>query len=303
MMYLYIGLGIAAFLIIGFFVSVPIVTNMCYKKFFGRRAATNNMSDAHYDAYRQDIYAAREKMEKLPFTELNIRAADGIQLFARYYDYGSDKTVVFLHGAYSHPFNNFAVTALRFAEWGFNILIPDMRAHGRSGGDWLTYGCRESEDVLQWIKLIAARYPAKIVLYGISMGAASIGMVSDRLPSEVCAAVYDCGYTSVSDLVKAINKRSHAPMFLFNRLGKRCRHELGVDLDESAIRHIKNTVVPSFFIHGTADVAVPCECSRLNYEACAAPKELLLVEGCGHTTAAVPSDAAQKIHNFINNYL
>lgn len=303
MTYLYIALGIVAFSVIGFFVSLPIGSYMCYKKFFSRGIERKELSDAHYDKFRQDICAARERMEKLPFVEQHVTAADGVDLYGRYYDYGRDKTVIFLHGASSHPFNNFSITVERFIEWGFNVLIPDMRAHGKSGGEHVTYGNRESDDLLEWIKFVTENRPAKIVLYGVSLGAATIGMASDRLPNEVRAAVYDCGFTSVGNLIGRIAKRSHAPKPMFTMLAKKCKRELGMDFDASTLDHIKNTAVPSFFIHGTEDAAVPCDDSRQNYEACSAPKQLLLVEGCGHTTAALNGDAPTKIHNFINNYL
>lgn len=303
MMYLYIGIGVVAFLLVGFFLSVPIVGDACYKKFFSRRIARDELSDAHYDAFKADIFAARERMEKLPKTELYVTAADGVRLYARYYDYGRDKTVVFLHGAHSHPLNNFSVTAERFIEWGYNVLIPDMRAHGNSGGDHVTYGNRESDDLLAWLDFLEGAYPAKFVLYGISMGAATVAMASDRLPGAVRAAVYDCGFTSADALMRRLAKRYHAPMLMFDMLVRRCRRELGIDLGSTTLDRLKNTSVPAFFVHGTADDAVPHEHSEQNYAACAAQKELLLVDGCGHTTAALKGDAPQKIHDFINNYL
>ena len=40
---------------------------------------------------------------------------------------------------------------------------------------------------------------AEIVLHGLSMGAATVLMVSgERLPEQVKAIIEDCGYTSVS---------------------------------------------------------------------------------------------------------
>lgn len=305
MIYLYIGLGIIAFLLVGFFVSMPVVCNICYNKFFRRRGqVSRDLTDAHYDEFKQDIYAARAEIEAMPYSELTCTAFDGAELYAKYYDFGKDKTVILVHGAWALPLNNFSVMAKRFIEWGFNLLIPDMRAHGKSGGEHLTFGQRESSDLLEWIKLIKSRANAKIVLYGVSMGATSIAFASDRIADgDVCAAVCDCGFTSLIGLLNNIAKSSHAPRPMLAMLRKKCKRELNIDLNESTTEHLKNSKIPAVFVHGTADVSVLPEDSKRNYDACAAPKELILVEGCGHTTATVKGDAPQKIYNFIKNYI
>lgn len=305
MLYLYIGLGVLALLLAGFLISIPVVSNICYKRFFLRGDNTvGEMTDAHYEEFKKDICAAKAQMEKLPFTELYCTAEDGVKLYAKYYDFGGAQTLICLHGMRSAPLNNFAVAALRFKEQGFNVLLPDQRAHGKSGGREITCGHRESEDLLEWIKLIKSRFNEKTVLYGISMGAATIGFASDKIEEgDVCAAVYDCGFTSVGNLIRLIKKKYHAPALTFKLLKSKCKRKLGIDLDESVAEHIKYSKIPSVFVHGLEDTAVPPEDSKENYNACTAPKELILVEGCGHTTAAIKGDAAQKIIRFVKKYL
>ena len=45
---------------------------------------------------------------------------------------------------------------------------------------------------------------------------------------------------------------------------------------------LKNCRIPVIFFHGEDDDFVPCDMSRRNYEACAAPKRLLTIPGAGH---------------------
>lgn len=304
MIYLYIGLGIIAFLILGQLIAMVVVCNLCYNKFFRRHKSSRELTDAHYDEFKQDIYAARAEIEAMPFSELTCTAFDGVELYAKYYDFGRDKTVILVHGAWALPLNNFSVMAKRFIEWGFNLLIPDMRAHGKSGGEYLTFGQRESADLLEWIKLVKSRSAAKIVLYGVSMGSTTIGFASDMITDgDVCAAVYDCGFTSMSGLLDKIAKSSHAPRPMFAMLRRKCKRQLNIDLSASITDHLKNSKIPAVFIHGTEDISVSPEETKRSYSACAAPKELILVEGCGHTTAAIRGDAPQRIYNFIKNYI
>jgi pimeloyl-ACP methyl ester carboxylesterase len=38
-----------------------------------------------------------------------------------------------------------------FVQHGYQVLLPDLRAHGESRGDVITYGIREAEDVSRWV--------------------------------------------------------------------------------------------------------------------------------------------------------
>lgn len=293
-----------AFFLLGFFLSFATLTPLFYKKFFHRRELSPNaMTDAHYAPFRKEILDARARIELLPYKELTCTSYDGTELFAKYYDFGKDKTVIFMHGVFSHPLNNFSIHIERFIEWGFNVMIPDERAHGRSGGNETTYGYRERYDLLAWITLEQSRTNNKIVVYGTSMGAMAVALASDKMPEGVCAAVCDCGLCSMMDNMKYCAKRYHAPYLLFLLMSGKCRRRLAIDLDESAEEHLKNSKVPTVFVHGLEDVATLAKNSEINYRACAAPKELILVEGCGHTTAAMSDETSQKVYQFIKKYI
>lgn len=304
MLYLYIGLGVLAFLLLGFLLSIVIVAQMCYNRFFLRKELKSKaLTDEHYAPFRKAIFDAKARMEALPYTELTCVSYDGTKLFAKYYDFGKDKTVIFMHGIFAHPLNNFAIHAEHFINWGFNVLLPDERAHGRSGGNEIAYGYRERYDLLAWIAQEHSRTNAKIVVYGISMGAMAIALASDKLPAAVCAAVCDCGFLSVADNIKYFAKLYHAPYVVFSLMIRKCKRRLAIDVKESAGDHLKNTKVPTVFVHGLEDTATLAENSKINYSACAAPKELILVEGCGHTTAAMNDEVLQKVYQFIKNYI
>lgn len=304
MLYLYISLGIVAFLLVGFVVSLFVVAEGCYKGFFKRRELSPKaLTDEHYAPFRQMILSARNRMEQLPYKAFVCRSYDGLDLFAKYYDYGKDKTIIFMHGIYSHPLNNFAVIAERFIEWGYNVLMPDERAHGMSGGDETTYGYRESRDLLTWIEFMQARSDAKLVIYGTSMGATAVALASDQIRDGVYAAVCDCGFTSLSNNMKYFAKRFHAPILMFKLLGSMCKRRIDIDFNESAEDHLKNSSIPTVFVHGLKDDAVLASESEKNYQACAAPKKLILVEGCGHTTAAMDHEISQQIYEFIKKYI
>ncbi|MGV2687118.1 alpha/beta hydrolase, partial [Clostridium perfringens] len=82
---------------------------------------------------------------------------------------------------------------------GYNVLIPDLRAHGNSEGSYIGMGWNDRLDIIEWINLIIKNYEnTEIILHGVSMGAATVSMVSgENLPNNVKVIIADCGYTSV----------------------------------------------------------------------------------------------------------
>ena len=113
-------------------------------------------------------------------------------------------------------------------EMDFNILLPDLYGHGMSEGNHVQMGWKDRLDVLQWTETadelfgrnhadsIASR-STKMVVHGISMGAATTMMVSGEVehgqyqqPFIKCF-VEDCGYTSVWDEFRGELKEQFGP--------------------------------------------------------------------------------------------
>jgi pimeloyl-ACP methyl ester carboxylesterase len=82
--------------------------------------------------------------------------------------------IIYLH---SHGSNR---TEGRFlldyaSELNYNLCLLDLRGSGDSQGKFSTLGIKEYRDIYSVVKLLQKSYRAKkIVLYGRSMGAASI---------------------------------------------------------------------------------------------------------------------------------
>ena len=84
----------------------------------------------------------------------------------------------------------------------YQVLTPDLRACGDTDGNYLGMGWLDRKDILSWIDWIVAQdSDARIVIHGISMGAATTMMTAgEDTPDQVVAFVEDCGYTSVWDI-------------------------------------------------------------------------------------------------------
>lgn len=106
-----------------------------------------------------------------------------------------------------------------------------------------------------------------------------------ELPPQVKGAVSDCAFTSAKEVFTSVLKTTyHMPAFPLMDLSDRmAKKEAGYGLDECNARdEVKKAKIPMLFIHGSKDTFVPCSMVHELYEACAAPKDLLIIEGASH---------------------
>lgn len=110
-------------------------------------------------------------------------------------------TVLMIHG---HGSNKSALypQALAFVKMGYNVCLTDLRAHGNSGGNTCTIGFNESIDVTTMYNLLKSEGEKNIILYGISLGAATItrSVAKDSLqPTKI---ILEMPFASLEDAVE-----------------------------------------------------------------------------------------------------
>ena len=222
------------------------------------------------------------------------------------------KTAVIVHGYTDNAVRMLMIGYLYSKEMGFNILLPDLYGHGMSEGNHVQMGWKDRLDVLQWTETadelfgrnhadsIASR-STKMVVHGISMGAATTMMVSGEVehgqyqqPFIKCF-VEDCGYTSVWDEFRGeLKEQFGLPAFpLLHTASWLCRQEYG------------KCTLPMLFIHGDADTFVPTWMVYLLYEAKPEPKELWIVPGATHAMSYkdYPQEYTEHVKKFVGKYI
>lgn len=177
-----------------------------------------------------------------------------------------------------------------FYEKGYNILIPDARSHGLSEGGYIGFGWPDRMDIIRWASVLIAGEPdCSISLYGSSMGAATVMMVSgETLPPNIKCIIEDCGYTCLRDqLAYQIKSMFHIPAFpIIGLTSIYTKLFAGYKISEvSALKQVALSKTPILFIHGSEDSFVPAHMLDALYEACPCEKERLLVQGTGHGTS------------------
>ena len=110
--------------------------------------------------------------------------------------------------------------ARQFYERGYNVLLPDLRGHGRSDGNIIGFGYLDGLDILDWCKELEKQGASDILLYGVSMGAASVMMCADVEGYPIRAIIEDCGFSTLKGQLTHIVKRMvpKVPSGIFNLL-------------------------------------------------------------------------------------
>jgi fermentation-respiration switch protein FrsA (DUF1100 family) len=221
----------------------------------------------------------------------------------------SHRWVIPLHGYMNEGRDMFFFTA-KFAQHGFNALVPDLRGAGKSEGDYIGMGWDDRLDVVGWIHKIIAEDPeARIVIFGISMGAATAMMTAgEELPENVAAVIEDCGYTSVADeFTYELHQLYSLPKFPVLPLADRAiRNKAGFSIYQaSAVDQLKKARVPMLFIHGEKDTYVPTEMVYKVYAAAPVDKELMIIKDAPHASSSFvhPEDYFSGIFSFVEKHL
>ena len=218
---------------------------------------------------------------------------DGLELHALYLPReDSHQYAVVCHGYGSIPQYG-GKFAAKFYEMGYSVLAPAARSHERSGGRYAGMGWPERRDIVDWVDAIVEQDPqAEVVLFGISMGGATVMMTAgeaDLSPSVKCV-IEDCGYTSVWDeFAGQLQEMFGLPTFpVLDAASLVTQIRAGYGFKEaSAVEQLKKNVRPMLFIHGEEDTFVPYSMLDVVYSACAGPdKERLSVPGAGHGEAS-----------------
>ena len=222
-----------------------------------------------YDPYREEMRRIYRQLKERPCEFVTILSHDGLKLSGRYYHAkdGAPLDIGF-HGYRSSPLTDFSGGSELSFRMEHNLLLVDQRAHGKSEGRTIAFGIQERQDLLNWVEYALERFgpDVQILLYGVSMGGATVLMASELpLPKNVKGIIADCPYAAPIDIILHVGKKMPIPPWLirpFAIWGAKIFG--GFDLTEAdAAEAVKHTQVPILILHGEADGFVPQEMSDI----------------------------------------
>lgn len=256
--------------------------------------------------------------QQLKGTTLNNQDGKMMDVYSYYVDQHSDKTVI-IHGGFRGNWNNGIVTDEYndFYQAGYNMIFVDSRATGASGGDFVTYGQYESDDVLYWINREVSKNPQqKILLYGGSMGAATMmSVLAKNIPANVKGIIENCGFKSIDEQLRFTYSSTIVPMLapllsslelaagkeqedLYLGLLKEYYFDREMNLNTTENLPVKGMMssLPKLIIHGSEDSVVPATNAQELYDIAGGYKDLLVVEGADHGDAQTVAPQAYQQH-------
>lgn len=242
-----------------------------------------------YDAHREQMVKWMREIRDMEHTDVEMKSFDGLTLRGKYYECRKGGTIeILFHGYRGSSYRDLCGGVARCFRLGHNALIVDHRASGRSEGRVITFGSKECRDCVDWVNFAVKNIDpdAKIIITGISMGAATVMMAASKeLPENVVGVLADCGYTSTREIIKKVMRDMKLPpnlLYPFARLSAIVFGGFDPDAD-SPIESMKKCHIPVIFFHGDVDAYVPCYMSEQNFGACASEKKrFVITPGAGH---------------------
>jgi len=285
------------------FVLVVLITLICFFRIFyspNRKPIRDDEyptpRGAAYDPYREQMIEWIKSIRAMDYTDVSIRSFDGLTLRGKYYEYKKGAPIeILFHGYRGTSERDLCGGVYRCFELERNALIVDHRGSGRSDGNVITFGAKESRDCIDWINFAINNIDkdAKIIITGISMGAATVMIASSfDLPDNVVGVLADCGYTSTKEIVKKVMRDMKLPANLFYPFAKLGAITLGgFNPDKlSPKKAMKSCTLPIIFFHGDIDGYVPCSMSQENFNACISQNKKLVITPNADHGLCFPSD-------------
>jgi len=232
--------------------------------------------------------------------EVELKSRDGLALRGYYIPASkpTNKMVVFSHGYHSCGPDEWGVFLQFYHETlGWNILLPDHRAHGRSEGRRIGFAALEWQDLYDWIEAFKGRCAqgdslgeAVVALHGMSMGAATVLNCNVHTPPAcVKTIVEDCGYTNGYEMITLAAKRdlklNIPPVFWGLAFWYRVLNGVSLKKASDPFGRIGEYKLPTLFVHGAADFFVPTEMGHRLFDAATVEKDCLWIEDAGHAMA------------------
>lgn len=233
-----------------------------------RRKDTDLPDTDQYRVFRKENLQRIQRLRTEPHEEVSIRSFDGLTLTGKFYHRHEGAPVALcFHGWRGSGIRDFCGGAFSLMKLGFNVLLVDQRAQGRSDGRTITFGIKERFDCLEWVYFISNRFGSEtdVCLYGVSMGAATVLMAAGLgLPENVRCVVADCPYSSPKAIIQKVCADMKIPptvAYPFVALGARLFG--GFNLSSISVEEeVRKATVPILVIHGTDDRFVPCSMSE-----------------------------------------
>jgi fermentation-respiration switch protein FrsA (DUF1100 family) len=167
---------------------------------------------------------------------------------------------------------------------GYSVLLIDFQATGETKGDHITFGWKESRDVLAAINLVRRIDPtARVAIIGSSLGGVAALLATP--PLKVDALILEEVYPTIETATRnrMENYLGGVGRVLTPALLNQLQWRLGVSASQlRPVDHIGDVQCPVFIISGEKDRNTRPADTRMLFEHARSPKQLWFVPNAGH---------------------
>jgi pimeloyl-ACP methyl ester carboxylesterase len=198
-------------------------------------------------------------------------------------------TILVLHGYADGSFWMLG-KAKDLAQAGYRTVLVSRRGHGRSTGDYRTFGAVEKRDLVQITDHLETNgmLDGALGVWGMSYGA-SVAIQYAAVDPRVRAVVAVSGFSSMREIVPDY---SSAVFFVDGWFRSDEEYQAIVDAagarggfdpdDTDAAAAMRQTDAPVLILHGTSDALVPYEHAERLFANAGPNCRLVPLEGAGH---------------------
>lgn len=194
--------------------------------------------------------------------EVSAVAEDGNVVPGTYFENGSDKCVILVHGAGGDRVCMYPL-AEQYLKDGFDVIAIDQRGCGANADDKVTFGINESLDVKAMVKFAREELGAdKVIVHGQSMGAQTVAIYASNVtPGTVEAAdavICDSPVPGMELILKEMFGDGDTESIVANYLTGTSKAYMkvvnGIDYDDGdTINVVKNDNIPTMIIVSDKD--------------------------------------------------
>ena len=224
------------------------------------------------------------------FESILLDTPDGLALSALYVPATTAPrgNLVILHGKDSAK-EVYLEYLQHLAPFGYNVLLYDARAHGRSGGEFTTFGYHERHDVhlaVARLRYLGGQHLPTGV-FGHSMGGAVALQAMAATASDVDFGIVESTFADLGEITHHYARSLTGlplPRWSVDLLLDRAeKTALFKHRDVSPLTCAALVTQPVLIVHGERDLSIDVDNGRRLYAALAsAQKELYIVPGAGH---------------------
>lgn len=227
----------------------------------------------------------------LAHEDVDITTADGVRLHGWWLPaQGAARgSVLHLHGNAANVSNHLPLVAW-LPPAGFNVLMVDYRGFGASQGTPTPDSVVEDGlAALRYLRARADTDPARLIVFGQSIGGATALRMLARDAEGVRLAIIDSAFASYRGIARdaAIGSIVLAPLAPLT----------GVlpDAASDPVTAVAQLRLPLLFVHGTADQVIPPKHSDRLHAAANEPKRLIVAPGARHMEALMRRDVQAQV--------